>query len=153
MIKVIHAFDPGETTGYCKMSYWFPTQGVIPIDIEIKQFPDMSMVDILLPWPSTPTLVDEEHIVVIENFTPGSINVNFTPLRVIGAIEMVCKQRGIDYRFQMPSDRNWVDKRYRERFEGIRSHGGDAFRHALTYFRFHERASDFKILPEGLRFP
>lgn len=134
-MHVIHAFDPGVTTGYCCLH-------VQPNSVTawLLEFPDRTaVIDLFMNRLTGCPLKWEDcrHLCVIENYQPGNIGVKMIPLEVIGAIKTMCDITHIDFKLHQPGDRMFTDKRWPGRFNRWLSHSGDALRHALAFAYFH----------------
>jgi hypothetical protein len=118
------AFDPGGTTGYCLLKVIDNESAEV---LAIGQFPEWSLVDVLI----NPLEVD---VVVYEKFQFVTTHVNPIALEVTGAIKLQCKLQDVPIHYQTPSDRYFITKRYGNEFlKKYTSHHGDAFMHACTY--------------------
>ena len=98
--EVIHAFDPGGTTGYARIRVRNDTFALT----RIREFPNFQWVETIIN-----SMDPEKECIVCEDFFARQYGACLIPVEVIGVIKFLAVKRGIKVFFQKPYIQNRKD--------------------------------------------
>lgn len=122
---ILHCFDPGGTTGYCKLLS-FPEKLVL---LASEEFPSHIRLKEILHHRD-----GFNSIVVAESFQHIHQDSKTISVEVLGYIKALCDTRFFHLHTQPPGERLFAKHRWEgiHKFPKLGKHSGDAFLHGLT---------------------
>lgn len=142
-MNYIHAFDPGQTTGYALLAYNDPKEPPKLIDLR-ETFGNKFIHEWAKDFETRPGVVVIEDFRLYAGAAEHLIHNKFPAVITIGALQYVCWEHNVEPHYQMASMKGAFQDLVKHwdagRFAGpipTSRHVCDALRHGLAYYYGH----------------